>query len=105
MEPVKMIWIWLGGVMVAAIPSVLSIVFSFRLNKHQKKVEEREKERAEREFLQLENTNAFASVIKELYVCIFFNRTPNGELEEAFQYMQDSKHRLEEYLRKIASKK
>ena len=90
---------------IAAIPAIISGYILWQMKEHQKQVDERDAERAKREFLTLENINAQSSAIKELYVCVLLGRTPNGELEQAFKYMQDSKHELEEYLRELASKK
>lgn len=98
------IWIWFGGVMVAAVPSILSGIFLHQLKRHQKVVEEQNKERAERELLTLESLNALFDINKEFYACRMLGRTPNGELKAAFEHMQKIKHSLEDYLRRLASK-
>lgn len=99
------IWLWIGGLLVAAVPSIISGIVMHKVSKHQKKMEEREAEKARYEYLCLENLNAITCVVKELYVCRMLGRTANGELEDAFKYMQKTKHELEEYLREIAAKK
>ena len=99
------VWIWMGGMLVAAVPSIISGVVMHRLKRHEAKMEARDAEKAEYEYLCMENLNAIAGVAKELYVCRMLGRTANGELEDAFRYMQDTKHQLEEYLRKIAAKR
>ena len=98
------IWIAIGGIAVAAIPSIISALVIRRINKHEAMMDKRDKEKARYEYLCLSNLNAIAGVSKELYVCVQKGRTPNGELDDAFNYMQDTKHKLEEHLREMAAK-
>lgn len=69
-----------------------------------KKEEQREKERQEREELTLQSMDALFCVTKELVECTLHGKAPNGELQEAYNYKQQAKHRLEEYERKQAVK-
>ena len=67
------------------------------------KILKKEKEREERENLTLESLDATFSICKELTRCVRGEK-PNGELTEAFEYMQDVKRRIAEYQRKRASR-
>lgn len=98
------IWLWAGGILVAAAPSIISGVVMYKANRHQKKMEARDAEKARYEYLCLENLNAITCVVKELYACQYKGIPPNGELEDAFNYMQQTKHNLEDHLRQTATK-
>ncbi|MDO4486021.1 MAG: hypothetical protein Q4C46_05425 [Bacillota bacterium] len=92
------------GIIMAAVPSVLSGIVLAVVSKSQKKADEREEERNERERLTLESLNAIFCVTKELTECVLNGKEPNGELHIAYEYKQKAKHDLEEYERKRASK-
>lgn len=92
------------GIILAAVPSVLSGIVLTTINKSQKKTEEREKDRNERELLTLDALNAIFCVTKELTECVLNNKKPNGELHLAYEYKQKAKHDLENYERRRAAK-
>lgn len=92
------------GLIIAAVPSVLSGIVLVMVNKSQKKADEREDERDEREMLTLQSLDAIFAVTKELTECVLNHKEPNGELQEAYAYKQDTKHKLEAYERKKAAK-
>lgn len=99
------IYIWIGGLIVAAIPSIFSGIFLHQFKRQQKTAEDRESDKSKYEYLCMESLNSLFVICKELYNCRMLGRTPNGELEEAFTYMQQSKHNLENHLRELASRK
>lgn len=70
----------------------------------QKEEARKEAERDEREMLILECLNANFSITKELTDCVLYKKPPNGELEEAYKYKQDVKHKLEDYMRRRAAR-
>lgn len=86
------------------IQSVLSGIILIAIKVGQHKAAKREEDRDEREELTLESLNAINCVNKELFECTLHKKTPNGDLEAAFQYQQDVKHKLESYMRRRASK-
>ena len=92
------------GIIIAAVPSVISGIVLKVVNSNQKKAEEREKERNEREMLTLDSLNAIFCVTKELTECVLNGKEPNGELHLAYEYKQKAKHDLEEYERRRAAK-
>lgn len=95
----QFVWILIGGV-----PSLLTGLVLAKLNKSESRAEKREKERQEREELTLQSMDALFCVTKELVECTLHGKAPNGELQEAYEYKQQAKHRLEEYQRKQAVK-
>lgn len=106
----QFMWVMIGGV-----PSLLTslVLYYLKLNNDKaekreqarlRKEEQREKERQEREELTLQSMDALFCVTKELVECTLHGKTPNGELQEAYVYKQQAKHRLEEYERKQAVK-
>ena len=95
----QLIWVFIGGV-----PSLLTGLVLAKLSKSESKAEAREKERQEREELTLQSMDALFCVTKELVECTLHGKAPNGELQEAYNYKQQAKHRLEEYERKQAVK-
>lgn len=92
------------GIILAAVPSVLSGIVLAVVSKSQKKAEEREKDRDERELLTLDSLNAIFCVTKELTECVLNGKEPNGELHLAYEYKQKAKHDLENYERRRAAK-
>lgn len=95
----QFVWILIGGV-----PSLLTSLVLAKLSKSESRAEKREKERQEREELTLQSMDALFCVTKELVECTLHGKAPNGELQEAYDYKQQAKHRLEEYQRKQAVK-
>ena len=106
----QLIWVFVG-----AVPSFLSSVVLAKMKRNEDKAEkrekqrqeaeaQREKDRQEREELTLQSIDALFCVTKELVECTLKGKTPNGELQEAYNHKQDAKHRLEEYERKQAAK-
>ena len=106
----QLIWVFVGGV-----PSFLSGVVLARMKRNEDKAEkreqkrqaieaQREKDRQEREELTLQSIDALFCVTKELVECTLKGKTPNGELQEAYNRKQDVKHRLEDYERKQVAK-
>lgn len=95
----QFIWIFIGG-----IPSLLVGIVLAKMARNERKADEKEADRDEREMLILEGLNANFSITKELTDCVLYKKPPNGELEEAFKYKQDVKHRMEDYMRRRASK-
>lgn len=93
-----------GVIMAAALPSVFSGIIILILTRQQSKADKRAQEREEREELTLESLNAIFSVTKELVDCTLYGKEPNGDLEEAYNYKQKTKHKLEEYYRKRAAR-
>ena len=89
---------------IAVVSSIISGVFLYLYKKQQEKSEEKEEDKAKYEYCCSKSLNALFSITKELYNCCMLGRTPNGELEEAFKYMQKSKHELEDHLRERATK-
>ena len=83
------------GIIIAAVPSVLSGIVLAVVSKSQKKADEREAERDEREMLTLQSLDAIFAITKELTECVLNHKKPNGELQEAYEYKQDTKHKLE----------
>lgn len=74
-------------------------------DRERRKIEaEREADRDEREELILESITANFCVTKELVDCVLYKKPPNGELEEAFSYKQQTKHKLEDYMRRRAAR-
>ena len=94
----------IGVILASAIPSILSAVVLLVINRQQKKAEERAKDREEREELILEGLNANFCVTKELVDCTLYGKHPNGELEEAYKYKQNIKHKIENYERSRAAR-
>ena len=92
------------GIIIATVPSVLSGIVLAAVSKSQKKAGERETERDEREMLTLQSLDAIFAITKELTECVLNHKEPNGELQEAYEYKQDTKHKLEAYERKKAAK-
>ena len=95
----QFVWILIGG-----IPSLLVGIVLAKMARNERKADEKEADRDEREMLILEGLNANFSITKELTDCVLYKKPPNGELEEAFKYKQDVKHRMEDYMRRRASK-
>ena len=91
-------------IIIAAIPSLLSGITLAILRKNGEANKKRQAEIDEREELTLEALNAIFSTTKELVDCTLYHKEPNGDLEEAYNYKQKTKHRLEEYCRKRAAK-
>lgn len=99
------IWGNVISIAVAVTSSIISLVLSQRIKKREEEIAVREAEKEQYEYLCMESLNAITCICKELYNCEMLGRTANGELKEAFNYMQESKHRLEDFLRKLAAKK
>lgn len=95
----QFVWILIGG-----IPSLLVGVVLAKMARNEKKADQREADRDEREELILESLNANGCVIKELYECRYHDKPANGDLEEAYQYQKDVKHKLEDYMRRRAAR-
>ena len=95
----QFVWIIIGG-----IPSLLVGVVLAKMARNEKKADQREADRDEREELILESLNANGCVIKELYECRYHDKPANGDLEEAYQYQKEVKHRLEDYMRRRAAR-
>ena len=91
------------AIALSLLSSVLSGIILLVIKAGQKKAQSREADRDERERLILDSLNGLNCVQKELVECVLHNKTPNGELAEAFEYQQDRKHNLEEYARKKAA--
>ena len=95
----QIVWIFIGGV-----PSLLVGIVLAKMARNEKKTAQLEADRDEREELILESLNANGCVIKELYECRFHDKPANGDLEEAYLYQKDVKHRLEDYMRRRAAR-
>ena len=91
-------------ILIAAIPSILSGVVLWFMKKNYASAEKKQAERDEREELTLESLNAIFSVTNELVDCTLYGKKPNGELEEAYKYKQETKHKLEDYYRRRAAR-
>ena len=93
---------------ITAILGVLLTYLCTRILAKQKhseeKSEKRELDRDEREELILQCIDANFCITKELVDCVLYDKKPNGELEEAFRYKQDVKHKMEDYMRKRAAR-
>lgn len=92
------------AIIIAAIPSVLSGITILIVTRQQSKADKRALDREEREELTLEALNAVFCVTKELTDCVLHEKPPNGELEEAYKYKQDIKHKIENYERRRAAR-
>lgn len=90
-------------IITGVITSVLAAVIISILKKNQKAAEVKEAEREEREDLTLEALDAIFSISKELTRCVRGEK-PNGELTEAYDYLQDVKRKIKVYQRKRASR-
>lgn len=90
--------------LICGIPSLLVGVVLAKMARNEKKADQREADRDEREELILESLNANGCVIKELYECRYHDKPANGDLEEAYQYQKEVKHRLEDYMRRRAAR-
>lgn len=95
----QFVWILIGG-----IPSLLVGVVLAKMARNEKKADQREADRDEREELILESLNANGCVIKELYECRYHDKPANGDLQDAYQYQKEVKHRLEDYMRRRAAR-
>lgn len=89
-------------IIIAAVPSILSGIVIAKLSRANSKAEKLEADRNKRELLILKSLDANAAVSKELVRCVRGEK-PNGELTEAFNYHQDVKHDLEDYMREKAA--
>ena len=94
----QFVWILSG------ITSLLVGVVLAKMARNEKKTDQREADRDEREELILESLNANGCVIKELYECRYHDKPANGDLEEAYQYQKEVKHKLEDYMRRRAAR-
>lgn len=97
----------LQNAILAIFGAVLTYLCSRILSKQKRseeKSEKREQDRDEREELILQCIDAQFSITKELVDCVLYDKKPNGELEEAFKYKQDVKHKMEDYMRKRAAR-
>lgn len=65
---------------------------------------EREEKRQKRELLILKGLNANFCVSRELIPCVRGDKEPNGELQEAEEYMNDVKHEIDDFSREAAAK-
>lgn len=94
----------LGVIIIAALPSIFSGMTILVVTRQQNKADKRAKDREEREELTLEALNAVFCVTKELTDCVLHDKEPNGELEEAYRYKQEVKHKLKDYQRRKAAR-
>ncbi|MEG1298297.1 MAG: hypothetical protein RSD18_04835 [Anaerovoracaceae bacterium] len=85
------------------VTTIIAGVILHAIKSGQKEAQKREEDRDERERLTLEAINASFCVNKELVSCVLYRKPPNGEMEEAYKYQRDVKHKIEEYTRKKAS--
>lgn len=90
--------------LLACIPSLLVGIVLAKLSKSEKKADAREADRDEREELTLECINANFSVTKELVDCVLYNKPPNGELKDAYEYREKVERKLTDYMRRRAAK-
>lgn len=107
----EQVWLTILGATLAFMSAVILYILKRNEDRAVKREEKRqaleaqkEVERDEREILILECLNANFSITKELTDCVLYKKPPNGELEEAFKYKQDVKHKMEDYMRRRASK-
>ena len=107
----EQVWLTILGAILAFMSAVILYFLKRNEDRAVKREEKRqaleaqkEVERDEREMLILECLNANFSITKELTDCVLYKKPPNGELEEAFKYKQDVKHKMEDYMRRRASK-
>lgn len=94
----------LGVIIIAALPSVFSGLTILIVTRYQNRADKIEADREEREELTLEALNAVFCVTKELTDCVLHDKEPNGELEQAYQYKQEVKHKLADYQRRKAAR-
>ena len=94
----------IGVIIAAALPSIFSGVTILILTRQQNKADKRAEDREEREELTLEALNAVFCVTKELTDGTLYGKEPNGELEEAYKYKQNIKHKIENYERRRAAR-
>ncbi|MCQ4637011.1 hypothetical protein NE619_09735 [Anaerovorax odorimutans] len=96
------------GTIISALVGIFTAVMSglilYVVKSGQKKAQSREEDRDKREQLTLEAINASFCVNKELVSCVLDGKPPNGELDEAYEYQRDVKHKIEDYAREKASR-
>lgn len=92
------------GIATSLFVAIISGILLRKFDKMEKRTAKQETERNEREELTLESLNALFCVTKELVDSALYNKPPNGELKEAYSYKQETKHKLENYMRKKASR-
>lgn len=92
------------GIGVSLFVGLTTALILRKLDKMEKKQSEKEMERNEREELTLESLNALFHITKELVDCTLYGKPPNGEMEDAYQYKQNVKHKLDDYMRKKAAR-
>ena len=92
------------GILVGIFTAVMSGLILHAIKSGQKKAQVREEDRDEREKLTLEAINASFCVNKEVVACVLDKKPPNGDLDNAYQYQRDVKHKIEDYAREKASK-
>lgn len=92
------------AVCLSIVTSTFSGILLYLFKKYIKKAEQEQQDAREREKLTLDFMGAVWSVTKETVACTLHNKKPNGDLDEAFKYMQEIKRALEEYLRKRAAR-
>ncbi|MCO7121902.1 hypothetical protein NIA71_08635 [Ihubacter massiliensis] len=84
--------------------TVIAGVALHAIKSGQKKAQSREEDRDKREQLTLEAINASFCVNKELVSCVLDGKPANGELDEAYEYQRNVKHKIEDYAREKASR-
>lgn len=94
----------LTGIIIAAIPSLLVGVVLAKMKTNSDRLARLEADKEERELLILEGLDANFDITKELVDCVLYHKEPNGELEEAYKYKQNVKHKIEDYMRRRAAR-
>ena len=92
------------GILISLFATVLSGIILRKLDKMEKQTAKKEAERNEREELTLESINALFCTTKELVDTVLYEKPPNGEMQQAYKYKQETKHKLEDYMRKRAAR-
>lgn len=85
------------------ISAVLSGIILLVIKLGQKKAKEDKEDNEERGVLTLEALNANFAINKELVRCAR-GAKPNGELSQALTYQREVKHKLDDYIRRKASR-
>lgn len=84
----------------AAIPSVISGIVLYKINRSSSRADEREKARIQENILILGNLDAIGS-LSELATKCLQGQKLNGELQAALEYRKNQKHELEKHLIRV----
>lgn len=87
-------------IIISAIPSIISGVVLFKLNRTANKSDAREQARVQENILILGNLDAIGGLAEQTARCLKGEK-PNGDLDAAIDYRKKLKHDLEAHLIKV----